>query len=139
MKSFFPLICVTFLIFGCQTEPKGDATRFRQGVFEIPAGKGYSKTIITRNDSIQIEEYTKFVDVTVDGKVEQKEIKRIDTLYINWKNNFFYTLKMKSPRKAIDRDIFYVQITKVTDTSYNFSNKIGFSKYKQSGIVYKIK
>lgn len=139
MRKILALITVTILLFACQTGPKGDASRFREGVFEIPAGESYSKTIITRKDSLQIEEYTKFVEISTDSVVGKKEIKKIDTLYITWKNNFFYTLKMKSPKKEIDRDPIFVQITKVTDSSYNFSAKIGFSDFKQNGTVYKIK
>jgi len=139
MRKFLALFTVTILMFACQTKPKGDASRFQEGIFEIPAGESYSKTIITRKDSLQIEEYTKFVEVSTDSTVTRKEIKKIDTLYITWKNNFFYTLKMKSPKKEIDHDPIFVQITKVTDSSYNFSAKIGFSDFKQDGTVYKIK
>jgi len=127
--SFFTIIFVS-----CSSEiKKNDATRFKQGVFEIPASKGYSKTIITRINNLQIEEYTSIE--TVAGK---KTIKHIDTLYIKWKNNFYYTLQMKSPKNELDKNSIFVQITKVTDTSYNFTAKIGFSKFKQKGIVYKV-
>ena len=44
---------------GCSPEIKGDADRFKKGVFEIPAGDGYGKTTIIRRDSLQIEEYEK--------------------------------------------------------------------------------
>lgn len=139
MRKFFVALIVTILLFACQTEPKGDASRFREGVFEIPAGESYSKTIITRKDSLQIEEYTKFIEVSTDSTITKKKINKVDTLYITWKNNFFYTLKMKSPKKELDHDPIFVQITKVTDSSYNFSAKIGFSDFKQNGTVYKIK
>ncbi len=139
MRKIFVTLIVTILLFACQTEPKGDASRFREGVFEIPAGESYSKTIITRKDSLQIEEYTKFIEVSTDSVVTKKKINKVDTLYITWKNNFFYTLKMKSPKKELDHDPIFVQITKVTDSSYNFSAKIGFSDFKQNGTVYKIK
>ena len=139
MRKVFLLLVVTLLVFSCQTELKGDADRFKQGVFEIPAGKGYSKTIVTRIDSLQIEEYTTYVEVSSDSGVYQKEIKKIDTLYIKWKNSFFYTLRMKSPKKEIDKDLIRVQITKVTDSSYNFSAKIGYSKFKTPGTIYKVK
>ena len=109
------------------------------GTFEIPAGKGYSKTVLTRIDSLQIEEYTKYSQITTDSGVFQKETKRIDTLYITWKNNFFYTLKMKSPKNDLDQDPIFVQITKVADSSYDFSAKIGYSEFKQKGTVYKVK
>jgi hypothetical protein len=32
-----------------------------------------------------------------------------------------------------------VQITKITEDSYDFSAKIGFSKFLTNGIVYKVK
>lgn len=139
MRRILTVFSVTILLFACQTTPKGDADRFRHGLFEIPAGEKYGKTIITRVDSLQIEEYTRFVDISNDSTVTRKEIKKVDTLYIKWKNNFSYILKMKSPKKEIDHDPIYVQITKVTDSSYNFSARIGFSEFKQNGTVYKIK
>lgn len=131
-------LCSLFFLFSCASE-KGDPDRFRQGVFEVPAGKGYSKTIITRIDSIQIEEYDKIISISNDSVSGEKRIKNIDTLYIEWKNNFFYSLKMKSPKKQIDEDAIYVQITKITEDSYDFSSKIGFSKFLVDGTIYKIK
>lgn len=127
-----------FFLVACSSE-KPDADRFKQGVFEIPAGDGYSKTIITRKDSLQIEEYEKIISISNDSTVQEKRVKRIDTLYIKWKSNFFYSLKMKSPKKQLDKDAIYVQITKVTDSSYDFSAKVGFSKFKTEGTLFKIK
>ena len=138
MKKLIFLIVVTFTILSCQTRTSGDPARFQQGIFEIPAGKGYSKTIITRVDSLQIEKYTRYIEVSTDSGVYTKEIDLVDTLYIKWKNNFFYTLRMKSPKKDIDRDPIFVQITRVTDNSYEFTAKIGYSKFKQDGTVYKV-
>jgi hypothetical protein len=46
---------------------------------------------------------------------------------------------MKSPKKQIDEDAIYVQITKITEDSYDFSAKIGFSKFLTDGTIYKIK
>lgn len=134
MYSLFSL----FILSSC-TSDKGDPERFRQGVFEVPAGEGYSKTIITRIDSIQIEEYDKIISISNDSVSGEKRIKHIDTLYIEWKNNFFYSLKMKSPKKQLDKDAIYVQITKITEDSYDFSAKIGFSKFLTDGTVYKVK
>ena len=131
--------CLFLLVFASCSSEKGDPERFRQGVFEVPAGKGYSKTIITRIDSIQIEEYEKIISISNDSVYGEKRIKRIDTLYIKWKNNFFYSLKMKSPKKQLDKDAIYVQITKITDNSYDFSAKIGFNKFLTDGTVYKVK
>ena len=113
--------------------------QFKQGVFEIPAGEGYSKTIITRIDSLQIEEYTKTVNISTDSTVSKRIEKRADTLYIKWKNNFSYTLQMKSPKTALDKDLIFVKITKVTENSFDFIARIGYSDFQQKGTVYKVK
>tara|TARA_R110002049_G_scaffold609_5_gene3447 strand:- start:11250 stop:11732 length:483 start_codon:yes stop_codon:yes gene_type:complete len=131
--------CFFLLVLTSCSSEKGDPDRFKQGVFEIPAGDGYSKTIITRIDSLQIEEYDKIISISNDSINEEKRVKHIDTLYIKWKNNFFYSLKMKSPKKQLDKDAIYVQITKITDNSYDFSAKIGFSKFLTDGTIYKVK
>ncbi|QNM86167.1 hypothetical protein H9W90_03345 [Polaribacter pectinis] len=132
--------CFLLLNFtSCQSDIKDNSDRFKVGVFEIPAGDSYSKTIITRKDSLQIEEYEKIVSISNDSTSGVKRIKHIDTLYIKWKNNFFYTLKMKSPKKELDKDPIYVQITNVTEDSYNFTAKIGFSKFATDGTIYKVK
>lgn len=131
--------CFFLLVLTSCSSEKGHPDRFKQGVFEIPAGDGYSKTIITRIDSLQIEEYDKIISISNDSINEEKRVKHIDTLYIKWKNNFFYSLKMKSPKKQLDKDAIYVQITKITDNSYDFSAKIGFSKFLTDGTIYKVK
>jgi len=46
---------------------------------------------------------------------------------------------MKSPKTKLDKDPIFVQITKVTDSSYSFTAKIGYSKFTQKGVVYKVK
>ena len=139
MKRLLAILTIIITLISCNSEIKDNSNRFKEGVFEIPAGEGYSKTIITRKDSIQIEEYEKIVSISNDSISGVKRIKHIDTLYIKWKNNFFYSLKMKSPKKQLDKDAIYVQITKVTDSSYSFKAKIGFSKFATDGTIYKIK
>ena len=136
-KVFF-FFCM-LIITSCNTEKKGDPTRFVHGTFEIPAGDNYGKTTIVRKDSLQIEEYTKKVSISTDSLVTEKEIKHIDTLYIKWKNNFAYTLQMKNPKTDLDKDPIFVQITKVTDSSYNFTARIGYTNFKPKGTVFKIK
>ncbi|QXP65334.1 hypothetical protein H0I29_17150 [Polaribacter sp. R2A056_3_33] len=133
------MVLFSIIFFSCQSDLKDNSDRFKKGVFEIPAGDGYSKTTITRKDSLQIEEYDKIISISNDSTYGEKKIKHIDTLYIKWKNNFFYTLKMKSPKKEIDKEPIYVQITKVTDSSFSFSAKIGFSKFATDGTIYKVK
>ncbi|TMM31414.1 hypothetical protein FDT66_05470 [Polaribacter aestuariivivens] len=137
--KLFILCGFSFVLFSCKSEIKDDSDKFKTGVFEIPAGDSYGKTTITRIDSLQIEEYEKIVNISTDSTTIEKKVKHIDTLYITWKNNFFYTLKMKSPKKEIDKDPIFVQITKIKDSSYEFTAKIGFSKFKQDGVVYKVK
>jgi hypothetical protein len=136
---FFALFSLVFFLISCKSEMKDNSDRFKKGVFEIPAGDGYSKTVVTRKDSIQIEEYEKIISISNDSVTTEKRIKHIDTLSIKWKNNFFYTLKMKSPKSELDKDPIYVQITKVTDSSYSFTAKIGFSKFATDGTITKVK
>jgi hypothetical protein len=139
MRKLLAILAFFIILTSCQSEIKDNTDRFKKGVFEIPAGEGYSKTIITRKDSIQIEAYEKIIATSIDGNAGEKRIKHLDTLYIKWKNNFFYSLKMKSPKKELDKDAIYVQITEITDNSYKFKAKIGFSKFATDGTIYKIK
>lgn len=138
MKKLAYILLVTLAFAACKPEMTGDPDRFKTGTFEIPEGPGYSKTEIIRVDSLHIEKYVKYVEVSTDSSTYIKEIPRVDTLYIKWKNNFFYTLKMKSPRSKSDEDEIFVQITKVTPDSYEFSAKVGYSNFKQTGTVYKV-
>jgi len=139
MNYILKTLILATVLTSCKSEINDNSDRFKKGVFEIPAGEGYCKTTITRIDSLQIEEYEKVVSISNDSSSGVKRSKHIDTLYIKWKNNFFYTLKMKSPKKELDKDPIYVQIVKVTDDSYSFSAKIGFSKFKTDGTIYKVK
>jgi hypothetical protein len=139
ITALFSTLIIVLFLSSCNSKKAKDAERFKLGVFEIPAGKGYSKTIVTRVDSLQIEEYIKYTEISTDSGVFKKESKIIDTLYIKWKNNFFYTLKMKSPQTELDNDPIFVQINTLSDSSYDFTAKIGFSEFKQKGTVYKIK
>ena len=139
ITALFSTLIIVLFLSSCNSKKAKDAERFKLGVFEIPAGKGYSKTIVTRVDSLQIEEYIKYTEISTDSGVFKKESKIIDTLYIKWKNNFFYTLKMKSPQTELDNDPIFVQINTLSDSSYDFTAKIVFSEFKQKGTVYKIK
>ena len=80
------------------------------------------KETIIRKDSIQISKYGS----------------SFDTLSIKWKNNFFYTLKYINPKTDLQKDPMFIQINKVNENSYDFTVKIGFSKFSQKGTVYKI-
>jgi len=117
MNYILKTLILATVLTSCKSEINDNSDRFKKGVFEIPAGEGYGKTTITRIDSLQIEEYEKVVSISNDSSSGVKRSKHIDTLYIKWKNNFFYTLKMKSPKKELDKDPIYVQIVKVTDDS----------------------
>ncbi|MDD3723377.1 MAG: hypothetical protein PHW92_13000 [Lutibacter sp.] len=133
MKKFILLPLLLIVLFSCKDkkatqnpdifklESAPDADRFKSGTFEIAAGKGYEKTIVIRQDSIQIEKYED----------------RIDTLSISWKNNFNYTLKMLHPKTAIDEDPIHIKITSIKDNSYEFEAVIGNSNYVQKGEITK--
>ncbi len=131
------LFCILFLSFSsCKVETSGNPERFKQGNFEIPAINNYSKTTIIRKDSLQIEYYTKKATVSTDSSVIEKEIKQIDSLYITWKNNFAYTLRIINPKTDLEKDPIFVQITKVKDSSYDFNARVGYSKFKQKGTLF---
>ena len=120
MKHLFFLLVVMFCVGACNERPKGREDRFKRGVFEIPAGDNFVKETIIRTDSLQISQYGN----------------QVDTLSITWKNNFFYTLRYLNPKNELQKDPMYVQINKVRDSSYDFTVKIGFSKFKQKGTLY---
>lgn len=111
------------LLSSCKSKFKDNSDRFKEGVFEIPAGDNFVKETIIRNDSIQIS----------------KHGNSIDTLSIKWKNNFFYTLKYTNPKTDLQKDPMYIQINKLYDDRYDFTVRIGFSNFSQKGTVYKIK
>jgi len=121
LKSIFILGIITLA--ACNTTIEDKSNRFKEGVFEIPAGDDFVKETIIRKDSIQISKYGNFVD----------------TLSIEWKNNFFYTLRYINPKNDLQKDPMYIQITEIRDDSYDFTVKIGFSKFEKSGTIYKIK
>ncbi len=138
-KSLYILVAIAFFVACQEVSIVDNNNQFKKGIFEIPAGDGYGKTLITRIDSLQIEAYTKSVAITTDSTTINRVEKHIDTLYIEWKNNFSYILRMKNPKTSLDKDQIFVKINKVTDSSYSFIARIGFSKFKQTGTVYKVK
>ncbi|WP_298781648.1 hypothetical protein [uncultured Polaribacter sp.] len=117
------LLLISINLTSCKSEFKDNSDRFKVGVFEIPAGKSFDKETIIRKDSIQIS----------------KHGNHVDTLSIKWKNNFFYTLKFINPKTELQKEPMYVQINKIYKDSYDFTVKIGFSKFKQKGTIYKVK
>lgn len=140
MKKILFLVGLLVTISACEPQIKGDPDRFKTGVFEAPGIEGsISKTTITRNDSLQIEKYIKYTEISTDSGSYVREEQKTDVYYIEWKNNFFYKLTMKNPKSDIDEDPVYVQITKISENSYDFSAKIGYSNFKQTGTVTKIK
>ena len=107
-------------IISCKND-ESNPERFKIGTFEIPEGKGYEKTIIIRQDSLQIEKYED----------------RVDSLSIFWKDNFNYTLLILHPKTAIDEDPIYVKITSLNKNSYDFEAVIGHSNFVQKGTIFK--
>jgi len=120
MKKIALIFVILISIISCKNDEL-NPDRFKTGTFEIPEGKGYEKTIIIRQDSLQIEKYEN----------------RIDSLSIIWKNNFNYTLQMLHPKTAIDEDPIYVKITSLNKDSYDFEAVIGHSNFIQKGTIHK--
>ena len=116
-------ILVSLFFLSCKSDLKDNSDKFKIGVFEIPAGKNFVKETIIRKDSIQISKYGN----------------HIDTLSIKWKNNFFYTLKYINPKNDLQKDPMFVQINKIKDDSYDFTVKVGFSKFTKKGTIFKVK
>ena len=83
MKNIIYLLFGILILTSCKSEFEDNSDKFKEGVFEIPAGDNFVKETIIRKDSIQISKYGD----------------NIDTLSIKWKNNFFYTLKYINPKK----------------------------------------
>tara|TARA_R110002126_G_scaffold112105_1_gene250193 strand:- start:53129 stop:53563 length:435 start_codon:yes stop_codon:yes gene_type:complete len=117
------LFAILFSLNSCKSDFKDNSDRFKEGVFEIPAGDNFVKETIIRKDSIQISKYGN----------------NIDTLSIKWKNNFFYTLKYINPKNSLQEDPMFIQINKIREDSYDFTVKIGFSKFSKKGTIYKVK
>ncbi len=120
MKKIVVIFVLIISIISCKND-ESNPDRFKTGTFEIPEGKGYEKTIIIRQDSLQIEKYED----------------RTDSLSIIWKNNFNYTLQMLYPKTAIDEDPIYVKITSLNKDSYDFEAVIGHSNFVQKGTIFK--
>lgn len=123
MRNIFIFLFGILILTSCKSEFKDNSDRFKTGVFEIPAGKDFVKETIIRKDSIQISKYGD----------------NIDTLSIEWKNNFFYTLRYINPKNSLQKDPMYIQINEIREDSYDFTVKIGFSKFSKKGTIYKIK
>ncbi|CAI8277806.1 MAG: Uncharacterised protein [Polaribacter sp. SA4-10] len=123
MKYLFSILILTIVLSSCETAIKDSSDQFKIGVFEIPSGKGFVKETIIRKDSIQISKYGN----------------QIDTLSIKWKNNFFYTLRYINPKTDLQKDPMFVQINTINKNGYDFTVKIGFSKFSKKGTILKLK
>ena len=123
MKYVFSVLVIFITFSSCETVINDNSDQFKTGVFEIPSGKGFVKETIIRKDSIQISKYGD----------------QIDTLSIKWKNNFFYTLRYINPKTDLQKDPMFVQINKIKKDGYNFTVKIGFSKFSKKGTIFKLK
>lgn len=123
MRKLFIFLFGILTLISCKSEFEDNSDKFKTGVFEIPAGDNFVKETIIRKDSIQISKYGD----------------NIDTLSIKWKNNFFYTLRYINPKNSLQKDPMFVQINKIKKDSYDFTVKIGFSKFTKKGTIYKIK
>lgn len=135
IKIILKTFILALVISGCLGKT-ASTERFKQGVFKVSEKNNDNEITITRIDSLQITTYTKKISASSNGSTTEKEIKKIDTLYIKWLNNFSYSLRMKNPKKEHNNDIIFVQINRVKDSSYDFTTKIGRSEFKQQGTLY---
>ena len=122
MKKILFILAGILLLTACKSEFEDNSDRFKVGVFKIPAGKGFVEETIIRKDSIQIS----------------KHGNHVDTLSIKWKNNFFYTLKYINPKTELQKDPMFIQINKIHKESYDFTVKIGFSKFSKKATIFKV-
>ena len=123
MRKLFIFLFGILTLISCKSEFEDNSDKFKTGVFKIPAGDDFVKETIIRKDSIQISKYGD----------------NIDTLSIKLKNNFFYTLRYINPKNSLQKDPMFVQINKIKKDSYDFTVKIGFSKFTKKGTIFKIK
>tara|TARA_B110000091_G_C13798717_1_gene469105 strand:+ start:1071 stop:1442 length:372 start_codon:yes stop_codon:yes gene_type:complete len=123
MKYLFSILAFLTVLLSCDTAIKDNSDQFKTGVFEIPSGKGFVKETIIRKDSIQISKYGN----------------QVDTMSIKWKNNFFYTLRYINPKTDLQKEPMFVQINTINKDGYDFTVKIGFSKFSKKGTIFKLK
>jgi len=101
---------------------KGNVDDFKQGSFKTVLEDGENISFAIRKDSLQIETF--------------KQLK--DTFYINWIDQFEYTLLKKNPKTQLDSTPFHVKITSVKKDSYTFKAYYKGSNFKQKGTAFKL-
>jgi len=106
MRYFILLLSLSF--FSCYAQSK-DCSKFKTGTFKY-INSDKLGTIITRNDSIQIETNTKR-GVEMTGKIKWLSDCKYKLTYIKISNSDYNRLLGTS---------FYVDITSVKDNAYTF-------------------
>ncbi|MFD1315905.1 hypothetical protein [Namhaeicola litoreus] len=121
MRIFIVLFCALFLFFGCKSETT-NIDSFKTGKYKTLLKDNEISSIAVRNDSLQIE---------LTNGVR-------DTFYINWKNDFEYTLLKKHPKSLLDSTPFHVKITGIKNNEYTFKAFFKGSNFKQEGTAIKL-
>lgn len=116
------IILVLLTSVSCLENSKGNVDDFKQGSFKTVLEDGENISFAIRKDSLQIETF--------------KQLK--DTFYINWIDQFEYTLLKKNPKTQLDSTPFHVKITSVKKDSYTFKAYYKGSNFKQKGTAYKL-
>lgn len=116
------IILVLLTSVSCLKNSKGNVDDFKQGSFKTVLEDGENISFAIRKDSLQIETF--------------KQLK--DTFYINWIDQFEYTLLKKNPKTQLDSTPFHVKITSVKKDSYTFKAYYKGSNFKQKGTAYKL-
>ena len=121
MRSLL-IIVVLFSSVSCLKNSKGNVDDFKIGSFKTVLENGENVSFAIRKDSLQIESY--------------KQVQ--DTFYINWIDQFEYTLLKKNPKTQLDSTPFHVKITSVKKDSYTFKAYYKGSNFKQKGTAFKL-
>jgi hypothetical protein len=118
------IICALSLLFllSCHNDHTGIGD-FRTGTFQTFLDNSEIKSIATRNDSLQFENYNNV----------------IDTFKIEWKSNFEYVLSKINPKSELDSTPFLVKIIGFKNNSYTFKAHYKGSNFKQTGKATKLK
>lgn len=111
------------LMTGCYA-PERDCASFRTGTFKFETyiNGEVSKTIFTRNDTLEIDYY--------QGKADSSSIR--------WINNCEYIANKISPINRSDRQALHFKILTTSGDSYTFEYSIVGKVQKQRGTAQKI-
>jgi len=117
----FILLFSLFLLSGCY-EGQRNCSDYKTGTFEIEALSGTEifKTVIVRNDTMEIDYYKG----------------RSDTSSIRWINDCEYILKKINPKNQAEKKAILIKILNTYDNKYTFEfSEVGKTKASKATAV----